>query len=504
MSQKVRVRFAPSPTGPLHIGGLRTALFNYLFAKKNGGDFLLRIEDTDQNRFVPGAENYIIEALNWCGIPYDEGVGKGGAHAPYRQSERKEIYQKYVQELLDNGHAYYAFDTQESLDNQRKIAEEKGEVFIYNWQNRLELDNSLSLSEEALKERLHKGEEFVIRFKIPQEILTMNDLIRGEVVVDTKTLDDKVLYKSDGMPTYHLANIVDDHLMEISHVIRGEEWLPSMPLHLLLYRAFGWQAPKFAHLPLILKPVGNGKLSKRDGDKMGFPVFPLLWTDVETGTISRGYREDGYLPEALLNFLALLGWNPGGDQEIYSKEELIQLFDLERVHKAGARFDIEKVKWFNHQYLQKKDTSSLVVEFQKILHQKEIEISAEKSEKIIDLVKERATFLSDFWDLTAFFFIAPKSYDEKNLDKYMKTETPEIISDICHILEEKFVFSAEELEQILKAYLSEKKIPLGQVMPLIRLALVGEMKGPNVFEIMVLLGKEETLSRLKKIVKKGN
>ena len=353
MTKSVRVRFAPSPTGPLHIGGLRTALFNYLFAKKHGGDFLLRIEDTDQVRYVEGAEAYIMEALQWCGITYDEGVGKeGGPHAPYRQSERKAIYAEYVQLLLDKGEAYYAFDTAEELDAQRKDYEARGETFIYNWHNREKLNNSFSLSPEEVKKRIAEGMPYVVRFKMPQETLTLHDLIRGEVVVDTKLLDDKVLFKSDGMPTYHLANIVDDHLMEITHVIRGEEWLPSMALHVLMYRAFGWQAPQFAHLPLILKPagMGNGKLSKRDGDKMGFPVFPLEWVDPITKNISKGYREGGYLPEALVNFLALLGWNPGVEQELFSVEELIALFDLEKVNKAGAHFDIEKIKWFNHQY----------------------------------------------------------------------------------------------------------------------------------------------------------
>ena len=407
MSEKVRVRFAPSPTGPLHIGGLRTALFNYLFAKKNDGDFLLRIEDTDQNRYVEGAENYIIEALNWCGIQYDEGVGKGGDYAPYRQSERKEIYAQYAQELIDKDWAYYAFDTAQELDEQRKKSEEKGETFIYNWHNRQSLNNSLSISKEEVQERINNGQEYVIRFKMPQEILTMQDLIRGEVVVDTKTLDDKVLFKSDGMPTYHLANIVDDHLMKITHVIRGEEWLPSMPLHILMYRAFGWKAPQFSHLPLILKPagMGNGKLSKRDGDKMGFPVFPLLWKDPETGAISKGYREDGYLPEALLNFLALLGWNPGTDQEIFTKEELIKLFDLERVSKSGARFDIEKAKWFNHQYLHQKNSEELAKEYLKILSEKNVNSSQEIVEKIVALIRDRATFITDFWELSSFFFI---------------------------------------------------------------------------------------------------
>ncbi|MDO4881514.1 MAG: glutamate--tRNA ligase [Capnocytophaga sp.] len=506
MSEKVRVRFAPSPTGPLHIGGLRTALFNYLFAKKHGGDFLLRIEDTDQNRYVEGAENYIIEALNWCGIEYDEGVGKGGDCAPYRQSERKEIYAQYAQELINKNCAYYAFDTPQELDNQRKISEEKGETFIYNWHNRESLNNSLSLSKEEVEKRIANGDDYVIRFKMPQEILTMHDLIRGEVVVDTKTLDDKVLFKSDGMPTYHLANIVDDHLMKITQVIRGEEWLPSMPLHILMYRAFGWKAPQFAHLPLILKPagMGNGKLSKRDGDKMGFPVFPLLWKDPETGSISKGYREDGYLPEALLNFLALLGWNPGTDQELFTKEELIKLFDLERVSKSGARFDIEKAKWFNHQYLQQKNSKELAKDFLKILLEKNIIIPEEKIIRIIDLIRDRATFINDFWELSSFFFIAPIQYDEKAMKKQWKENSSEIITKITDVLTKIEDFSSANTEQIVKEFISENKLGLGQVMPLIRLALVGEMKGPHIFDIAEIIGKTETLDRLEKLKNSKN
>lgn len=501
MSEKVRVRFAPSPTGPLHIGGLRTALFNYLFAKKYDGDFLLRIEDTDQNRYVEGAENYIIEALNWCGIQYDEGVGKGGDYAPYRQSERKEIYAQYAQELIDKDWAYYAFDTPQELDEQRKKSEEKGETFIYNWHNRQSLNNSLSISKEEVQERINNGQEYVIRFKMPQEILTMQDLIRGEVVVDTKTLDDKVLFKSDGMPTYHLANIVDDHLMKITHVIRGEEWLPSMPLHILMYRAFGWKAPQFSHLPLILKPagMGNGKLSKRDGDKMGFPVFPLLWKDPETGAISKGYREDGYLPEALLNFLALLGWNPGTDQEIFTKEELIKLFDLERVSKSGARFDIEKAKWFNHQYLHQKNSEELAKEYLKILSEKNVNSSQEIVEKIVALIRDRATFITDFWELSSFFFIAPTQYDEKAMKKQWKENSSEILDKIVNILSSQEDFSSANTEHIVKEFITNNGFSLGQVMPLIRLALVGDMKGPHIFDIAEIIGKDETIKRLEKL-----
>lgn len=499
MSKKIRVRFAPSPTGPLHIGGLRTALFNYLFAKKHGGDFILRIEDTDQNRYVEGAEQYIIEALNWCGIPYDEGVGKEGDFAPYRQSERKVIYKKYADELIAKGWAYYAFDTSEELEQLRSDYETQGKTFIYNWQTRGTLKNSLSLSKEEVNARISNQEEFVIRFKVPQEILQMQDLIRGDISVDTQTLDDKVLFKSDGMPTYHLANIVDDHLMQITNVIRGEEWLPSMPLHILLYRAFGWQPPQFAHLPLILKPVGNGKLSKRDGDKFGFPVFPLSWQDPDTKQVSIGYREEGYLPEALLNFLALLGWNAGGDQEIFSKEELIQLFDLERVHKAGARFDVDKIKWFNHHYLQKQSPSFLADEFLKILSQKQISAQKNTIEKIVELIKERANFVTDFWDLASFFFIAPTTYDEKSLKKQFKADSPSILEDIIKILNTTDDFSSKNTEDRVKNYISENNLGLGQVMPLLRIALVGEMKGPHIFDIIEIIGKQETIQRLEKL-----
>lgn len=499
MSKKIRVRFAPSPTGPLHIGGLRTALFNYLFAKKHGGDFILRIEDTDQNRYVEGAEQYIIDALNWCGIPYDEGVGKEGDFAPYRQSERKAIYQKYADELIAKGWAYYAFDTSEELEKLRSDYETQGKTFIYNWQTRGTLKNSLSLSKEEVNARISNQEEFVIRFKVPQEILQMHDLIRGDISVDTQTLDDKVLFKSDGMPTYHLANIVDDHLMQITNVIRGEEWLPSMPLHILLYRAFGWQPPQFAHLPLILKPVGNGKLSKRDGDKFGFPVFPLSWQDPDTKQVSIGYREEGYLPEALLNFLALLGWNAGGDQEIFSKEELIQLFDLERVHKAGARFDVDKIKWFNHHYLQKQSPSFLADEFLKILSQKQISSQKNTIEKIVELIKERANFVTDFWDLASFFFIAPTTYDEKSLKKQFKADSPSILEDIIKILNTTDDFSSKNTEDRVKNYISENNLGLGQVMPLLRIALVGEMKGPHIFDIIEIIGKQETIQRLEKL-----
>jgi glutamate--tRNA ligase len=495
----VRVRFAPSPTGALHIGGVRTALFNYLFAKKHGGDFLLRIEDTDQNRYVPGAEQYIINSLNWLGLTYDEGVGKEGKHAPYRQSERKPLYKQYADALLNSGWAYYAFDTAEALETARKEAESKGETFIYNWATRDKLQNSLSLSPDEVQKRLERGDEYVIRFKMPHtELLKMNDMIRGEVTIDTSTLDDKVLFKSDGMPTYHLANIVDDHLMEITHVIRGEEWLPSMALHLLLYRAFEWQAPAFAHLPLILKPVGNGKLSKRDGIKLGFPVFPMDWT--EDGATLKGFSGEGYFPEALINFLALLGWNPGTDEEIFSVEQLIQLFDLEKVHKAGARFDPEKIKWFNHQYLQNKPDAELANLFQPILAEKSISLPIDKVTKVVGLIKERATFVADFWELSQYFFEAPAQYDEKALKKQWKEQTPTIVKEVAEVLQNTTDFTAAALEENVKKYMETKSLGFGQVMPPLRLALVGELKGPHVFDIMEFIGKEETLHRLEKLL----
>jgi len=495
----VRVRFAPSPTGALHIGGVRTALFNYLFAKKHKGEFLLRIEDTDQNRYVEGAEEYIINSLNWLGLTYDEGVGKGGKHAPYRQSERKPLYRQYAEQLIANGWAYYAFDTAEELDILRKAAEAKGETFIYNWATRATLKNSLVLPSDEVQRYLAAGNEYVVRFKMPDnEVLKMNDMIRGEVVINTNTLDDKVLFKSDGMPTYHLANIVDDHLMEITHVIRGEEWLPSMPLHLLLYRAFGWEAPQFAHLPLILKPVGNGKLSKRDGIKLGFPVFPMDWT--ENGQTLKGFSGEGYFPEALINFLALLGWNPGNDQEIFSISELIALFDLEKVHKAGARFDPEKIKWFNHQYLQQKGNDELAVLFGELLKNRGIEVATSTLQKIVGLLKERATFVNDFWELGKFFFEAPTQYDEKAMKKQWKEQSPLIVEEVAALLRNATDFEARSLEGIVKQYIADKELGLGQVMPVLRLALVGELKGPDIFDIMEVIGKEETVNRLFRIL----
>ncbi|SRX52600.1 glutamate--tRNA ligase [Aequorivita sp. CIP111184] len=499
MSQKVRVRFAPSPTGPLHIGGVRTALFNYLFAKKHGGDFLLRIEDTDQNRYVEGAEAYIIEALNWLNIPYDEGPGKEAECGPYRQSERKDLYKQYADALIESENAYYAFDTAEELDAHRKDHEEKGKTFIYNWHNRLKLKNSLTISAKETQEKIANGEEYVIRFKTPvDETLYLNDIIRGGMQVETNILDDKVLFKSDGMPTYHLANIVDDHLMEITHVIRGEEWLPSLALHVLLYRAFGWDAPQFAHLPLILKPTGNGKLSKRDGDKMGFPVFPLRWETAD-GDLFSGYREDGYLPEAVINMLAFLGWNPGTEQEIFSLEELIETFELDRVHKAGAKFDPEKTKWFQHQYLQEVDDEKLSSQFLKFLKEKDIS-SALDVKKIVSLLKERATFVSDLWEQGSFFFEAPKTYDAKAAEKAFKPETTDLLQKVVSILNTSENFSAENISEKVKGWITSENIGFGKVMMPLRLALVGEMKGPDVFDILSILGKEESISRIEKAI----
>lgn len=498
MSQKVRVRFAPSPTGPLHIGGVRTALFNYLFAKKYNGDFILRIEDTDQSRYVDGAEQYIIDTLEWCGIPYDEGPGKEGAFAPYRQSERKKLYKQYADELIARGKAYYAFDTSDQLDFYRKDHETKGKTFIYNWHNRLKLTNSLSLSKVETQLKLDAGEEYVIRFLTPQDKkLHLKDIIRGDIEIDTNVLDDKVLFKSDGMPTYHLANIVDDHLMQISHVIRGEEWLPSLALHQLLYNAFDWEAPKFAHLPLIMKPIGKGKLSKRDGEKMSFPVFPLSWNE------SQGYREAGYFPEAVINFLAMLGWNPGTEQEIFSLGELVQQFSLERVNKSGARFDPEKTKWYNHQYLQKKSDSELAKLLSPILIGKGITKDARNTSylaKVVSLIKERATFGSDFWELGDYFFTAPVNYDEKAVRKQWKEDTPQIMNNLIQLLETIEDFSSPNVETLVKSWIGDQELSFGKVMPPLRLVIVGTMKGPHIFDILDLLGKQESISRIQKAI----
>ncbi|WP_298417899.1 glutamate--tRNA ligase [uncultured Kordia sp.] len=500
MTKKVRVRFAPSPTGPLHIGGVRTALFNYLFAKKHGGDFVLRIEDTDQNRFVEGAEEYITEALEWCGIPFDEGVGKDGGFGPYRQSERKHLYKQYADELIEKGHAYYAFDSAESLDGHRKDHEEKGKTFIYNWHNRLKLNNSLSLSATEVSAKLDAGEAYVVRFKSPQdETLHLKDIVRGDVKIDTNILDDKILFKSDGMPTYHLANIVDDHLMEVTHVIRGEEWLPSLALHYLLYRSFGWDAPIFAHLPLILKPTGKGKLSKRDGAKFGFPVFPLEWDDTKSGEMYKGFREDGYFEDALVNFLAFLGWNPGTEQEMFSLDELIQEFDLERINKAGARFDIDKMKWFNQQYMQQKSNESLAISFKE--SQAELaDIDINYIEMVVGLIKERASFTNDFWNLSHFFFVAPEEFDAKASKKALKEGTGDILNKLVEIIESIEDYSVESLQTDIKGWITGNEIGFGKVMQPLRLALAGALSGPDLFQIMFLIGKQETIKRIQKVI----
>ena len=502
MSNTVRVRFAPSPTGPLHIGGVRTALFNYLFAKKHNGTFILRIEDTDQNRYVEGAENYIVESLNWCNIPFDEGPGKEGDFGPYRQSERKHLYKQYADELIAKGKAYYAFDTADELAAHRKDHESKSKTFIYNWHNREKgrLVNSLVLSEEETQAKLDAGEDYVIRFLSPQdETLRLNDIIRGDIKIDTNILDDKVLFKSDGMPTYHLANIVDDRLMEITHVIRGEEWLPSLALHYQLYEAFGWETPEFAHLPLILKPTGKGKLSKRDGDKLGFPVFPLAYKDHKSENISRGYREDGYFPEAVVNFLALLGWNPGTEQEIFSLKELINAFDLSKVNKSGARFDPDKTKWFNHHYMQEQDNDDLAANFKAI--QPELnDIDVNYVSMVVALIKERANFVSDFWELSQFFFETPTDLDEKAVKKAWKDDTAEIMNTISNIIEGIEDYTVENLQTEIKGWITTNEIGFGKVMMPLRLALVGALKGPDVFDIMFLIGKAETNRRIDNLV----
>ncbi|MDM1403510.1 glutamate--tRNA ligase [Myroides marinus] len=496
MAKQVRVRFAPSPTGPLHIGGVRTALFNYLFAKKHNGVFYIRIEDTDQNRFVPGAEAYILEALEWLGISPDETIGKNEKFGPYRQSERKELYKQYADQLIENGWAYYAFDTAEELDKLRSEAEAEGKTFIYNHTNREQLSTSLHLSKEEVADKIANGDAYVIRFKTPVgETLHLKDIIRGDIKFETSLLDDKVLYKSDGMPTYHLANIVDDHLMETSHVIRGEEWLPSLPLHELLYKAFGWEAPEFAHLPLILKPVGNGKLSKRDGDKLGFPVFPLDWQDPTSGEKSSGYRERGFYPETVVNFLALLGWNDGTDQEIFSLEELVEKFDLTRVHKAGAKFDPEKNKWFNQHYLKLQSDADLAKAYQVILKEKGINTVDAYVEKVVGLIKERATFVADFYELSDFFFVKPTEYDAKAL-KNWKEDTSDIMKQVSEVIKGIEVFEAKNIEEIVKGWINEQGIGMGKVMQPLRLSLVGAVKGPDLFDIIEMIGKDETVERL--------
>ena len=502
MNKSIRVRFAPSPTGPLHIGGVRTALFNYLFAKKHGGTFVLRIEDTDQKRFVTGAEDYITNALNWCNIPFDEGPGKDGDFGPYRQSERKNLYKQYVDLLIGNNKAYYAFDTAEALDLERKNHEAKGKTFIYNWHNRTRgrLVNSLVLSKEEVAEKIANGEDYVVRFLAPQdETLELTDLIRGRIAIDTNTIDDKVLFKSDGMPTYHLANVVDDYLMNITHVIRGEEWLPSLALHQLLYNAFGWEAPEFAHLPLILKPTGKGKLSKRDGDKLGFPVFPLNWEDPSTDSISKGYKESGYFPEAVVNFLAFLGWNPGTEQELFSLSELVEAFDMKNVNKAGARFDPDKTKWFNHQYMQKQSAETL----SKIFIDTTPELKAIDPDYValvVDLIKERATFPSEFWGLSHYFFKAPETFAEAALKKAWKEHSKDLMSQLIGVLETADDSSVDGILTTVKGWITENEIGFGKIMMPLRVALVGALEGVDVFDILYLIGKNEAVKRIQTLI----
>jgi len=492
---KVRVRFAPSPTGPLHLGGVRTALYDYLFAKNQGGEFVLRIEDTDTTRYVEGAEDYIEEALEWCGIIPDESPKKGGKFAPYRQSERRDIYDRYTEQILKTDYAYIAFDTAEELDAIRAEYEAKGDVFSYNNISRNRLKNSIALSEEEVQKLLDEKTPYVVRFKMPVDrTLGLVDIIRGNFAVNTNTLDDKVLVKNDGMPTYHFANIIDDHEMEISHVIRGEEWLPSLGLHILLYEAMGWEAPQFAHLSLILKPEGKGKLSKRDGDKFGFPVFPLNFTDPVTGNISKGYREEGYLPEAFINMVALLGWSPADDKEILSLDEMTKEFDLNKVHKAGARFSKEKAEWFNHQYIQLKSDEELL----QILKSSDLSLtlSDEKLLKVVHLMKERATFPKDIYENGKFFFEAPSSYDEKASKKAWNDETSNLLTEFSVMLSEIEAFTSENIKQNLHDFAENKGVGMGKVMMPLRLALVGELKGPDVPDIVELVGKEESIARI--------
>ena len=493
---QVRVRFAPSPTGPLHIGGVRTALYNYLFAKKNNGVFILRIEDTDQARFVEGAEEYIMESLKWCGIVVDEGINEGGEYGPYRQSDRKEIYRQYADILVSKGDAYYAFDTSEQLESLRNKSEKAGHTFIYNASTRESLNNSVSLKETEWKEFLEKGEPYVIRYKMPHnEDIHFNDIIRGNIVVNTSTLDDKVLFKSDGMPTYHLANIVDDHLMKISHVIRGEEWLPSLPLHIMLYRSFGWDPPLFAHLPLLLKPDGKGKLSKRDGDKMGFPVFPLFWPYGET---AKGYREDGYYPDAFVNMLALLGWNPGTEQELFSMEELTDAFSIERVGKSGSRFDPEKARWFNHQYLQQRTNNQLALELREFLRAQGFHIDIVRLEVLVSLVKERVSFVKEIWEQTDFFFKAPETYDQEVIKKRWREDSAILLMGLRSVLEKLDDFESGRTEQVVKSWIEDNGYNTGAIMNIFRLVIVGTLRGPHMFDIISWIGREETLRRIDK------
>ena len=498
--RKVRVRFAPSPTGPLHIGGVRTALYNYLFARQHNGELVFRIEDTDSNRFVPGAEDYILESFRWLGIKFDEGVSFGGNHGPYRQSERREIYKKYVQQLLEDGKAYYAFDTPEELEAKRA----EGSNFQYDSHTRMQMRNSLTLPKDEVERLISEGEQYTVRFKIePGQEIHINDMIRGDVCIKSDILDDKVLYKSaDELPTYHLANIVDDHLMEISHVIRGEEWLPSAPLHVLLYQAFGWEdtMPRFAHLPLLLKPEGKGKLSKRDGDRLGFPVFPLEWHDPKTEEVSSGYRESGYFPEAVVNFLALLGWNPGTEQELFSLDELVQAFDITKCSKSGAKFDYQKGIWFNHEYILRKSDEEIARLFAPIVANNGVEETFERVQLVVSMMKDRVSFVKELWPLCSFFFIAPTEYDEKTVKKRWKENSTQQMTELCEVLENIEDFSIEGQEVIVEKWIADKGYKMGDIMNAFRVALVGIGKGPGMFDISAFLGKEETIHRLKKAI----
>ena len=497
---KVRVRFAPSPTGPLHIGGVRTALYNYLFARQHGGDFVFRIEDTDSNRFVPGAEEYIIESFKWLGIKFDEGVGIGGEKGPYRQSERRDIYKKYVKMLLDAGKAYIAFDTPEELETKRNEIKN----FQYDCHTRMLMRNSLTMSKDEVEALIDDGAQYVVRFLIePGQEIHVNDMIRGDVCIKSDILDDKVLYKSaDELPTYHLANIVDDHLMEITHVIRGEEWLPRSPLHVLLYRAFGWEdsMPRFAHLPLLLKPEGKGKLSKRDGDRLGFPVFPLEWHDPKSGEVSTGFRESGYFPEAVVNFLALLGWNPGTEQEMFTLDELVEAFDISRCSKAGAKFDYQKGIWFNHEYILKKSDEEIALLFAPIVANNGIETSMERVRQVVAMMKDRVSFVKELWSLCSFFFIPPTAYDEKTRKKRWKENSAQVMTELAGVLQNIEDFSIDGQEAVVMKWVEDKGYKLGDVMNAFRLTLVGEGKGPGMFDISAFLGKEETLSRMQRAI----
>ncbi len=498
--RKVRVRFAPSPTGALHIGGVRTALYNYLFAKQHGGDLVFRIEDTDSNRFVPGAEEYIIESFKWLGIKFDEGVSFGGNYGPYRQSERRAIYRQYVDQLLANGKAYIAFDTPDELEAKRNEIKN----FQYDAHTRMQMRNSLAMPKAEVDALIADGKQYVVRFLVqPGEEVHVNDMIRGDVVIKSDILDDKVLYKSaDELPTYHLANIVDDHLMEITHVIRGEEWLPSAPLHVLLYRAFGWEdtMPRFAHLPLLLKPDGKGKLSKRDGDRLGFPVFPLEWHDPKTGDVSNGFRESGYFPEAVINFLALLGWNPGTEQELFTLDELVEAFDIQKCSKAGARFDYQKGIWFNHEYILKKSDTEIAKLFAPIVAGNGVDETMERITKVVSMMKDRVNFVRELWPLCSFFFIAPMEYDEKTVRKRWKENSAQVMAELADVIEGIEDFSIENQEKVVFAWVENKGYKLGDVMNAFRLALVGIGKGPGMFDITAFLGKEETLVRLRKAI----